>query len=78
MEIETALCGECKRVVRVRKNKFGDKVYARHKIKTAHQNWIDSQNYETRADALAESYASPNPLAYSESEIDCINSGQPV
>lgn len=75
-----ALCPECGRKITVRTNKFGDEIYARHKMATAMESTPGdetndlAQMSEVRLDFLP----GHNPFAHPIYEIDCPMSGQPL
>lgn len=79
---KTAVCPQCRRTIAVNANRFGDKTYARHKMKTS--KMLDDELYgrvQSDGNAAREEILSidaPNPLAFGIHEIDCPMSGQPL
>lgn len=69
-------CPTCGRELSVKKNRFGDPVWPRHKMARLADLDTRTGNPKHISDELA--YKASNPDAYALWQIDCPNSGQPV
>lgn len=71
--MDTAVCPQCGREIKVRMTRFGDRVFARHKMGTA---WTKSgmPSESVKAD-LTSPYNAGAPYTH---EIDCPMSGQVI
>lgn len=79
-DMKIITCPECGRIVKVKQNRFGDKIYARHKMAVLPElmkRWFTGKDNE-RDMAQEEVLGDRNPLAFPINEIDCPNSGQPL